>query len=67
MCLAPPLTELNDYTVIMDAAPGPDTSDNDFSLVLVDDPMATQISTESRVVGLGMKSTIIIEVSVCVL
>ena len=61
MCLAPPLTELNSYTVIMDAAPGPDTS-----LILVDDPMATQIREDSRMVELGMNSTITIEVSVCV-
>ena len=67
MCLAPPLTELNDYTVRMDAAPGPDTSDNDFSLVLVGDPEATGIREESRRVELGMNSTITIEVSVCVL
>ena len=68
MCLAPPLTELNDYTVIMDAAPGPDTSDNDFSLMLVDDPVATGIREEFRRVNLGVTGPIIIiKVSVCVM
>ena len=28
MCIAPSLSVLNSYTVVMDAAPGPDTSDN---------------------------------------
>ena len=64
MCLAPPLTELNDYTVIMDAAPGPDKKDVFLSLMLVDDPVATQIRQESRRVDLNVmnSSIIIIEV-----
>ena len=66
MCLAPPLTELNNYTVIMDGAPGPDISDNDFSLMLVDNPVATLIRQESRRVDLGLNnSIIIIEVRFC--
>ena len=66
MCLAPPLIELNDYTVVMDASPGPDNNDAFLSLMLVDDSMATGIREESRIVDLGINSTITIEVSVYV-
>ena len=68
-CLAPPLTELNDYTVVMDASPRPDNNAAFLSLMLVDDPMVTQIRQESRRVDLSVNSTITIEVShgLCVL
>ena len=46
----------------MDAAPGPDISDNDLRLNLVDDPVATGIRESS--VNLGMTdSSITIDVS----
>ena len=62
MCIAPPLSVLNNYTVIMDAAPGPDTSDIDLCLNLVDDPVATGIRESS--VNLGVNdSSITIDVS----
>ena len=62
MCIAPPLSVLNSYTVIMDAAPGPDISDNDLRLNLVDDPVATGIRESS--VNLGVNdSSITIDVS----
>ena len=43
MCIAPPLSTLSSYTVLMDAAPGPDTSDNNLRLILVHDPVVMQI------------------------
>ena len=57
------MTQLFNYTVVMDAAPGPDTSDNGLRLVLVDDPVATQIRESSRIINLSVNdSTVIIEV-----
>ena len=57
------MTQLFYYTVVMDAAPGPDTSDNGLRLVLVDDPVATQIRESSRRINLSVNdSTVIIEV-----
>ena len=64
MCIAPPLSGLNSYTVIMDGAPGPDNMDSAFRLMLVDDPVALQLNNDSRIVDLAANSTIItIEVS----
>ena len=61
---APPLSVLNSYTVVMDATPGPDTSDNGLCLVLVEDPVATQIRENSGRVDLNVNgSTISIDVS----
>ena len=61
MCIAPPLSVLNSYTVVMDTAPGPDNID--FRLVLVDNPVATQLRKDSRTTSLGVNdSTIIIDV-----
>ena len=61
MCIAPSLSVLNSYTVVMDAAPGPDTSDNNL-LVLVQDPVATGIREST--VNLGVNdSSITIDVS----
>ena len=58
MCIAPPLSVLNSYTVVMDAAPGPDNT-----LVLVDNPVATQLRENSRTMSLGVNdSTITIDV-----
>ena len=62
MCIAPSLSVLNSYTVVMDAAPGPDTSENNLNLILVQDPVATQIREST--VNLGVNdSSITIEVS----
>ena len=62
MCIAPSLFVLNSYTVVMDAAPGPGTSDNNLRLVLVEDPVATGI--RERSVNLGVNdSSITIDVS----
>ena len=64
MCIAPPLSVLNSYTVVMDAAPGPATSDNGHRLELVEDPVATQIRENSRRIDLSVNgSTISINVS----
>ena len=64
VCIAPPLSVLNSYTVVMDAAPGPDNSDNGLRLELVEDPVATQIRENSRRIDLSMNgSTISINVS----
>ena len=58
MCIAPPLSVLNSYTVVMDAAPGPDNP-----LVLVDNPVAKQLRQDSRTLSLGVNdSTITIDV-----
>ena len=62
MCIAPSLSVLNSYTVVMDAAPGPDTSDNNLNLILVQDPVATQIRETSLNVGVN-DSSITIDVS----
>lgn len=62
MCIAPPLSVLNNYTVVMDAAPGPDTSDNNLRLVLVQDPVVTGIRESSVNVGVN-DSSITIDVS----
>ena len=43
----------------MDAAPGPDTSDNGLRLELVEDPVATQIRESSRRVDLSMNGSTI--------
>ena len=66
MCIAPPVSVLNNYivyTVILDGAPGPDNMDSALRLMLVDDPVALQIRRDSREVNLGVNdSTISIEV-----
>ena len=59
MCIAPPLSVLNNYTVIMDAAPGPDNMDSGLRLKLVDDPVALQLRKDSRTVNLGVNDTTI--------
>ena len=65
VCIAPPLSILNSYTVVMDATHGPNTSNSDLHLDLVDNPVATQIRGKSRRVDLGVNdSTINIDVSV---
>ena len=56
VCIAPPLTVLNSYTVVMDDASGPDTSGD---LVLVDNPVATQLREDSRTMGLGVNDSFI--------
>ena len=56
MCIAPPLSALNSYSVVMDAAPGPDPSGN---LVLVDNPIATQLREDSRTMSLGVNGSFI--------
>ena len=64
VCIAPPLSVLNSYTVVMDAAPGPDTSDNGLRLELLENPVATLIRENSRRVDLSVNgSTISIDVS----
>ena len=56
MCIAPPLSVLNSYTVVMDAAPGP-PDNTDFRLVLVDNPVATQLRKDSRTLNLGVNDS----------
>ena len=64
MCIAPPLSVLNSYTVVMDATHGPNTSNSDLHLDLVDNPVATLIREKSRRVDLGVNGpTININVS----
>ena len=64
MCIAPPLSALNSYTVVMDAAPGPDNLDSNLRLSLVADPKVLQLRKDSRRVDLGVNdSTISIIVS----
>ena len=64
MCIAPPLSVLNNYTVVMDAAPAPNNMDKDLRLTLVDDPVAMQLRKDSRTVVLGVNdSSISIDVS----
>ena len=61
VCIVPPLSVLNSYTVVMDAAPGPDNTN--FHLDLVDNPEATQLRKDSRTISLGVnESTINIDV-----
>ena len=63
MCIAPPLSVMNNYTVVMDAAPGPDNMDRSLRLSLVDDPVALKLREDSRTVSLGVDdSTISIDV-----
>ena len=58
------MSVLDNYTVVMDAAPGPDTNNNGLRLDLVDNPVAIQIRENSRRVDLSMNgSTISIDVS----
>ena len=65
MCIAPPLSVLNSYTVVMDATLGPNNINSDLHLGLVDNPVATLIREKSRRVDLGVNdSTINIDVSV---
>ena len=65
VCIAPPLSVLNSYTVVMDATHGPNTSNGDLHLELVDNPVATLIRETSRKMDLGVNdSTININVSV---
>ena len=59
MCLAPPLTQLTSYTVVMDAAPGPDTSDSDLQLQLVSDPTVSGIIENTRIVEVGRNNSVI--------
>ena len=54
MCIAPPLSVLNSYTVVMDAAPGPDNLDSNLRLSLAADPKALQLKKRSRRVDLGV-------------
>ena len=58
MCLAPPLTQLNSYSVVMDAAPGPDTNIANLQLRLVADPEATRI-TGTMMVDVGANDSLI--------
>ena len=61
VCIAPPLSVLNSYTVVMDAAPGPDNTD--LRLLQVDNPVATQLRKDSKTKSLVMNdSTITIDV-----
>ena len=55
MCIAHPLNNYTvvNYTVVMDAAPGPDSSDFNFLVDLVDNPVATQLRNDSRTRSLG--------------
>ena len=63
VCIAPPLSVLNNYSVVMDAAPGPDSSDFNLLFGLVDNPVATQLRKDSRTLSLGVNdSTITIDV-----
>ena len=61
MCIAPRVSVLNSYTVVMDAAPGPDNTNSDLSLVLVDDPVADGIREST--VNINSNDTITINVS----
>ena len=64
MCISPPLSVLNSYTIVMDAAPGPDNLDTNLRLSLAVDPKALQLKNGSRRVDLGVNdSTISIIVS----
>ena len=58
VCLAPPLTQLNNYTVVMDAAPGPDTN-GELQLQLVLDPNVTDIALGTRMVEVGRNNSVI--------
>ena len=51
MCLTPPVSHstLDNYTVMMDAAPGPDIMDSDLKIVLVQDPAVTPINVTKDV------------------
>ena len=61
MCITPPLSVLNNYTIIMDAAPGPDYMDNILKLSLANaDPEALEIRKDSRRINLGMNDSIIV-------
>ena len=59
MCLAPPLTQLINYTLVMDGAPGPDTNDGRLQLQLVLDPIVTEISVDTRMVEVGRTNSLI--------
>ena len=61
MCIAPPVSVLNSYTVVMDAAPGPYIMNSDLSLLLVDDPVADGIREST--VNINSNDTITINVS----
>ena len=64
MCIAPPLSVLNSYTVVMDDAPGPDNLDTNLRLTLAADPKVMQLKKRSKRVDLGVNdSTISIIVS----
>ena len=64
VCIAPPLSILKSYTVVMDAAPGPDSLDCKLRLSLAADPKVLQLKQDSRRVDLSVNnSTISIEVS----
>ena len=64
VCIAPPLSVQNSYTVVMDAAPGPENLDSNLKLSLAADPKVLQLKNASRRVYLGVNdSTISIEVS----
>lgn len=67
MCIAPSLSVLNNYTVVMDAALGPvNRIDGDLHLVLVDDPVATQLSENSTTIDLSANSSKIIFIRVSI-
>ena len=61
MCIAPPVPVLNSYTVVMDAAPGPDNMNSDLILTLFDNPVVTGIRESS--VNINSNDTITINVS----
>ena len=61
VCLAPPLSVLKSYTVVMDAAPEPDNTMTNFRLDLADNPMAiySSVGIQSRTVDLHVNDPII--------
>ena len=61
MCIAPPLSVLNSlsYTVVMDAAPGPDNLDSNLRLSWAADPKVLQLRKDSKSVDLGVNDSII--------
>ena len=64
VCIAPPLSVLNSYTVVMDAAPGPDSSDFSLLVDLVYNPVATQLREDTRTMRLAVNESTI-DIDVC--
>ena len=59
-CIAPPLSVLYSYTIIMDAAPGPDNLDSNLTLSLANaDPEALQLGKRSRRIDFAVNDSII--------